>query len=124
MSPLGKFFLAIVGIFSFDVRAKDFNFELDLAKCDDMKIGNVQDVYEQVECYLNLGDKIIDINYKNNALQVKKIWNNYVQFVMDMNFEVKNSKDSCNPSCGLYSQFDGAVKGAIEIKKMLENLAE
>jgi len=122
MSPLGKFILVMFLVMSFEVYAKDISYNENLQKCDNIIVGSLNDVYQQIECYLDVGDNLIEDYYSVNAEYVKQKWKNYVQAVVDMNFEVKNSRNECVSGCGVYEQIDASVIGAIEVRKMLERI--
>jgi len=107
---------------SFEVYAKDISYNENLQKCDNIIVGSLNDVYQQIECYLDVGDNLIEDYYSVNAEYVKQKWKNYVQAVVDMNFEVKNSRNECVSGCGVYEQIDASVIGAIEVRKMLERI--
>lgn len=122
MALLGKLVVVMFGVVSFGAYAKDMSYNENLEKCDTIVVGSLNDVYRQIECYLDVGDKLIENYYGVNGEYVKQKWQNYVQAVVDMNFELKNSRDECVSGCGIYEQIDASVIGAMEVRKMLERI--
>ena len=124
MALLGKFVVVMLGVVSFGVYAKDMRHNENLEKCDYIVVGSLNDVYQQIECYLSVGDNLIENYYGVNSEYVKQKWKNYVQAVVDMNFELKNSRNECVSGCGVYEQIDASVIAAMEVRKMLERILD
>ncbi len=74
------------------------------------------------DCYLSVGNQIIDECYSSIKEKMKAQWKGYVQSVVALNFEIESGKENCDGNCGLSSQMNAIYDSNSELKTKLQSM--